>query len=147
MKQQFEVRQMASPDGPVAGLIDQANASGFRFMETLRREWHAGNNRFDRPGEIYLEVLLDGRIVAAGGLNIDPYAGRSDIARIRHVYVLEEARRSGAGRLLLEQLIERARQNFRRLRLRTNTLEGGAFYAAIGFETSSEDAATQVMEL
>jgi GNAT superfamily N-acetyltransferase len=147
MPSEFEIHQLTSVEGPIVRLIDEANAAGFPFMDTLRREWEVRSNRFDRPGEVYLEVWRSGELVAAGGLNIDPYSSDPKTGRIRHVYVLAAARRHGAGQFLLSEIIRHARPIFNRLRLRTRTKEGAAFYEAIGFSRSDEDAATHLLEI
>lgn len=142
-----EVAPISGLEDDIAALIGEAGSAGFPFMETLRREWMSGDNRFDAPGECYLAIYRNGGMVAAGGLNRDPYTNDPAIGRIRHVYVREAARRTGAGRQLLEQLIAHARTTFTRLRLRTRTSEGAAFYEAIGFERCSDETATHVLDL
>lgn len=147
MTARFEVAPLTSAGGAIERLIAEAGTQGFPFMETLRREWLDGRNRFDKAGEIYLGVYSQSALLAAGGLNHDPYCSQARTGRIRHVYVLESARRLGAGRYLLGRLVEHARPHFDRLRLRTRTEQGAAFYEAFGFSRSDEDAATHVLEL
>lgn len=147
MRAQYEARQLTSINGGIVNLIDEANAAGFPFMETLRREWLDGSNCFNQTGETYLEIWLKGELVAAGGLNRDPYCAEPFTGRIRHVYVLAKARRLGAARFLLSEITNLAAPTFRRLRLRTRTADGAAFYEAIGFSKSNEDAATHVLDI
>ncbi|MDE2437075.1 MAG: GNAT family N-acetyltransferase [Sphingomonadales bacterium] len=128
-------------------LIKAATGGGHRFMETLRREWADGSNRFDRDGEVYFAVRCDGRLIATGGLNRDPYALRTDIGRVRHVYVLEPARRGGVGRLLIGAIIDHARSGFSLLRLRTATAQGAAFYEALGFSRCDDEGASHTLPL
>ena len=131
----------------VGPLIREASAAGFPFMETLRREWADATNRFNQQGEAYLGVYAGGTLVAAGGINRDPYSDNPRIGRVRHVYVLADYRRSGVGQVLLAEIITRARHNFDRLRLRTRTSEGAAFYESIGFARTDEADATHTLAL
>ena len=96
MTARFEIQPLLAIDEEITGLIEAANDEGFIFMETLRRQWLDGSNRFDRPGEVYLLVRQQGLLVAAGGINCDPYCGNAGTGRVRHVYVHKAARRSGA---------------------------------------------------
>ncbi|MCB2056864.1 MAG: GNAT family N-acetyltransferase [Novosphingobium sp.] len=147
MASDLEVAPISGMDDDIAVLIEEAGSAGFPFMETLRREWVSGENRFDAPGECYLAIYRHGEMVAAGGLNRDPYADDPAIGRIRHVYVRKAARRTGAGRHLLERLVAHAGTTFTRLRLRTRTAEGAAFYETIGFERCGDETATHVLDL
>jgi hypothetical protein len=121
MASDLEVAPISGMDDDIAVLIEEAGSAGFPFMETLRREWVSGENRFDAPGECYLAIYRHGEMVAAGGLNRDPYADDPAIGRIRHVSVRKAARRTGAG--------------------------GAAFYETIGFERCGDETATHVLDL
>ncbi|MBS0481326.1 MAG: GNAT family N-acetyltransferase [Proteobacteria bacterium] len=147
MKPAFTLIRVNSIAPELEALIEAANAEGFPFMQTLRREWDDGGNRFDRQGEAYFAVRHHGRLIAAGGLNHDPYAGRIDVGRVRHVYVMEPARRGGAGKLLIGAIVSHARDNFSVLRLRTRTAEGAAFYEALGFSRCGDETATHILSL
>ena len=80
--------------------------------------------------------------MAVGGLNIDPYAASASIGRVRHLYVASSARRLGVGAILMRRIIDDAARTFEILRLRTSTAEAAAFYEQLGFERTSEEAAT-----
>ena len=147
MDSQLQLRALTLPCLELDPLIEEANEAGFPFMETLRREWSDGTNRFDLPGETYLGVWLASKLVAAGGINRDPYTDDPQTGRVRHVYVLSEHRRSGVGQILLAEIVRLARQHFTTLRLRTRTNEGASFYEAIGFAAADEPAATHVLAL
>lgn len=147
MDHSFDIGPLSGIDPALAPLIAEAVAGGSAFMARVPRHWEDGSNRFDLSGEVYLAVWRDGQIVAAGGLNRDPYARDPGCGRVRHVYVLQSMRRSGAGRALLAAITQRARSHFTRLRLRTTTAQGAAFYEAIGFTRCDEDAASHVLEL
>ena len=111
-------------------------------MHRLVDEWRTGTNRFDQPGEILLGAFTDGRLLGIGGLNRDPYASDARTGRVRHVYVVPQARRSGVGQVLVERIVAEAFRSFERVRLRTMTAEGAAFYAALGFVETDEPDAT-----
>jgi GNAT superfamily N-acetyltransferase len=116
------------------------------MMQRLVDDWGSGANRFEHPGEFFLGAYVEGRLVGVGGLNRDPYVRDGQTGRVRHVYVLPEARRSGVGRALLRQIVAQAPRAFRVLRLRTFTAEGAAFYAALGFTETREPDASHRME-
>lgn len=127
-------------------LLDASMIEGYDFVERLVRDWEAGSNRFDRSGEILLQVRGDGGLVAVGGLNVDPYLDDPTVGRIRHVYVLPSARRSGVGSLLVRTLVWHARGRFSRVRLRVGTPRGGPFYEALGFSPIDEPNATHEVD-
>jgi GNAT superfamily N-acetyltransferase len=123
-------------------LVVEAEQGGHRFMRRLYDEWNSGQNRFDGPGELFLGAFAGGRLVGVGGLNRDPYADDDQIGRLRHVYVLAAARRLRVGTLLVNKIISEAEKHFVVVRLRTITPEAATFYERLGFEKTSEEAAT-----
>ena len=126
----------------VSGLLHASLAEGYDFMERLVRDWEEGVNRFDAMGEVLLEARLDGRLLAMGGLNQDPYTDDPTVGRIRHVYVHPDARGSGVGRQVVLALVENARTTFQRVRLRGVPPRAPAFYIALGFSAATEENAT-----
>ncbi|MFM5947672.1 MAG: GNAT family N-acetyltransferase [Novosphingobium sp.] len=147
MANEFEIAAIERIDDDLLALVAVARGEGFTFMDRLVNHWSSGENRFDQPGECYFAVRLGGRLVAAGGLNRDPYCETAGVGRVRHVYVLPEARRSGAGTELLAAIIVAARSQFQLLRLRTTTERGAAFYEALGFERSDAPDASHMMRI
>ena len=124
----------------------ESEHEGFKFLGRLLDDWHSGSNRFDRDGEVLLLAVKLDDVVGVGGLNIDPYADDAQVARIRHVYIGREHRRCEIGRRIVAELIEYARQQFREVRLRTDTVSGDLFYRALGFEKfTATPAATHFM--
>lgn len=133
---------------PVSGIDDllaEASSEGYDFIETLLADWASGENRFDAPGEILYGLMDQGRIVAVGGLNIDPFAGKQDIGRIRRVYVRRDWRGRGIGRLLVATLIEHARTGFRCVRLRADNPRTSAFYESMGFAAIDDPNASHLL--
>ncbi|MGD2043558.1 MAG: GNAT family N-acetyltransferase [Acidimicrobiia bacterium] len=130
----------------IARLLEASRAEGYDFVERLVHDWEGGSNRFDRPGEVLVEVRASAQLVAVGGLNVDPYLADPAVGRIRHVYVLPSARRSGVGSLLVKALVEHARGRFSRVRLRIGTPRGGPFYEALGFHPTDEADATHEID-
>lgn len=143
IKDTFAVRPADPGDSPLMDpLAVAARAEGFRFVDRLIDDWNSGANRFSKPGERLAGVFDKGRPIAIGGLNHDPYARRSRIGRLRHLYVLPSHRRLGIGALLVRALLDGADMYFDRIRLRTKTAGGDRFYLALGFTASDDRDAT-----
>lgn len=82
------------------------------------------------------------------GLNVDPYTEDERVGRVRHLYVLFDYRRLGAGRRLVEAVVAAAKSRFIFLRLRTESIEAADFYEKLGFQRSCElPDCTHVLEL
>jgi GNAT superfamily N-acetyltransferase len=126
-------------------LESEANAEGYDFVQTLVEQWASAENRFEAPGEILCGHLDQGLLVAVGGLNRDPFAGRPDVGRIRRVYVRPAWRNKGVGRALVIRLIERARTHFRCVRLRAENAEAARLYERIGFAPIADPDATHIL--
>lgn len=139
---------MTSLPEDIALLLGESLAEGHNLVERLVDEWDDGSNRFDRPGEIAVQARLGAKLVGVGGLNRDPYLDDPMVGRIRHLYVLPDARRRGVGRVLVLALLDEARTHFCRVRLRTSQPEASLLYGALGFEESGgEPDATHVYRL
>lgn len=133
------VRPFESLPEDISILLKVSRAEGHNLVERLVDDWRDGSNRFDRPGEIALEARVGTRLVGVGGLNRDPYIDDPAVGRIRHVYVSSDARGDGVGSALVTALVGHARGRFTRVRLRTVTSAGFAFYSALGFEGTPEE--------
>lgn len=143
----FTIKPVHAIGPELHGFDASARDEGFRFMGRLISAWEDGSNRFDRPGEVYLGVWQGDEMAGAGGLNRDPSAADLSIGRVRHLYVSPSARRSGAGTVLMGAIVDKARETFSLLRLRTTTERGAAFYEALGFERSDAPNASHVLRL
>jgi GNAT superfamily N-acetyltransferase len=133
---------------PIPGmerLQSEAQAEGYDFVETLVEQWASAENRFEAPGEILCGHLDQGLLVAVGGLNCDPFAGRPDVGRIRRVYVRPAWRNKGIGRSLVIRLIEQAKPHFRSVRLRAENAEAARLYERIGFAPIANPDATHIL--
>lgn len=142
------VVSFSAGDDRIGGLADEARARGFRHIDRLIDGWRSGANRFDRTGETLLAIFDGDAAVAIGGLNVDPYAGDDRVARIRHVYVMENSRRAGLGRMIVGELVDEARQRFDLVRVRAASKGGAAlFYDALGFCRVNLPDATHLLPL
>jgi GNAT superfamily N-acetyltransferase len=133
---------------PVPGLTrlqSEAREEGYNFIETLVEDWASARNRFDAPGEALFGHVEEGLLVAVGGLNCDPFAGRPDMGRIRRVYVRQAWRNQGIGRALVAALVDQARTHFRCVRLRAENAEAGRLYERIGFVPIASPDATHIL--
>lgn len=124
-----------------------ATAEGHSFVARMLTEWRNCVNLFGRPGEGFFVSAISGQVVGMCGLNIDPYGDDQSLGRIRHLYVLPSARRTGIGTSLVVACLELAANTFARVRLRTFDQSAAAFYTAIGFRAVSEPDATHEMWL
>lgn len=147
MIDRIEIARLHSLPCGLEHLRDEATHHGFGFLDRLVVDWTRGSNNFRRPGECLLGAWGDGGLVGIGGLNVDPYSPRSDLGRIRHVYVLDAWRHKGAGRALIDCLVREARGLFSELRLRTATTEAAAFYVHCGFGPVDDPAASHSLKL
>ncbi|WP_102275334.1 GNAT family N-acetyltransferase [Cytobacillus massiliigabonensis] len=118
----------------LAELVDESNCEGFRFLNRLIHDYMNGTNTFNKFGEALYGVFnKKNKIVAIGGLNIDPFSAEELIGRLRRFYVCKEYRRNGIGSMLLTKIIIEANHYFKVLVLHTDTIQGDRFYTAHGF--------------
>jgi GNAT superfamily N-acetyltransferase len=130
---EVNIERLADLPASLVALVAESEQRGYQFVRRLADEWATGANRFDKPGEALFGAWVAGRLLGVCGLNIDPYVADERIGRIRHLYVLEEFRRHGIGRRLVEAVVEAARGRFTVLRLRTESALAAAFYEKLGF--------------
>ncbi len=137
----LEIREVRVLPDTITALEAAAISEGFRFLTRLLLEWENGSNRFDRPGECLLGAWRGGELVAIGGLSRDPL-GNAQTGRLRRLYVDPAVRRQGIGEALVRGLLARAAQNFKKVRLFTDTEAGAAFYVRCGFRPVQSDSAS-----
>jgi GNAT superfamily N-acetyltransferase len=144
----FIICSLPPPPWPsLQPLVEESRREGFRFLERLQADFLDGSNRFDAPGETLLGAWEGERLIAAGGLNRDPYSPEPRVGRLRHLYVTAECRRSGVGRALVEALVRAAEPHFDLLRLRTDTHAAARFYERLGFTPAASADATHQRRL
>jgi ribosomal protein S18 acetylase RimI-like enzyme len=141
------IQQIKLPVPGMEQLQTEALQEGFLFIERLLKEWRSGENRFTEPGEKLFGCMDQAELVAIGGVNRDPFADRSDVGRIRRVYVRPAWRNQGLGEALMHTLVEDARTNFTSLHLRTDNPTAARLYERIGFSRSLISDATHVLIL
>lgn len=133
---------------PISGLDElcaEARTEGYNFLDRLADEWECGTNRFEAPGEILCGCAENGRLVAVGGLNRDPFASRADTGRIRRVYVHPNWRGKGIGAALVTALVQEGRKSFSRVRLRAENPAAARLYERLGFAPEDNANATHIL--
>ena len=141
------IQQIELPVPGIEQLQSEAHEEGFLFIERLCADWRSGANRFTAPGERLYGCMDQGALIAIGGLNRDPFAGRPDIGRIRRVYVRPAWRSRGIGNALIHALVKDARSSFAFLHLRTNNPMAARLYERVGFSRLSSTDATHSLVL
>ncbi len=141
------VQTIALPAPGIETLLAEALAEGYDFVQTLVDEWASGENHYNGPGEVLQGAFDGGQLVAVGGLNRDPFAGRIDLARIRRVYVRPAWRNAGIGRALVSSLVEEARKSFHNVRLRAENAGAARLYERMGFVPVPGPDATHILFL
>jgi GNAT superfamily N-acetyltransferase len=120
-------------DEEIQLLLNESVAEGHKFVGRLVEQHKDKTNTFSKEGEVLFGAYIDGKLVGVCGLNEDPYLQDPAIGRVRHLYVLQQFRRCGVGRLLMENIIQAARQHFRILTLWTNNPVADKLYCSLGF--------------
>ncbi|HJV21831.1 MAG TPA: GNAT family N-acetyltransferase [Holophagaceae bacterium] len=120
------------------GLVAESEGEGFRFVRRLMDEWNSTSNRFDQPGEAFFTARVQGRLAGICGLSRDPYSLKANVGRVRRLYVRPEFRRLGIGHLLVQSVVEAARNHFASLSLRTDNPIASRFYERQGFHPQSD---------
>ena len=143
----LRIEEIRYSEAAFAPLLAEAEGAGGAFMLRVRDEWVSCVQRFDGPGEFLLGAFSGDRLVAVGGVSRDPYRPQPGLGRVRHVYVLQELRRHGVGRMLMEAIIGKARTDFAVLRLRTRSAGAAALYESLGFERYAGDDETHRLTL
>ena len=114
-------------------LREAARTEGYGFLDRLHARWR--NSAYDADDQAsVVGVQSEDRLVAIGAQTYDEYDPHPEHRRIRHFYVLPEARRHGAGRLLAGELTKHAFERAPRLHLRATHSLSTAFWDAMGFE-------------
>lgn len=118
-------------------LKDESRLDGYWMLVTLAEGWANGSNRFLKRGEVLYGAWQGRDLVGVCGLNVDPYLGDRSQGRVRHLFVSAAHRRNGLGRMLVEAIIDRARQHFSVLNTRAPR-QAFPFYERLGFQRVEE---------
>ncbi|MEC9282655.1 MAG: GNAT family N-acetyltransferase [Bdellovibrionota bacterium] len=137
---QFKLAQASLPK-EFKELIKLSKMENLDFLDRTLRQWQTYENQFSKAGEAFYLGYYAGKLVACGGINQDPYLKSQALGRIRHLYVHPGYRRKGIAKELLNKIIEESKPNFKKIRLRSNSVFVGSkqFYLACGFLESKND--------
>lgn len=146
-----DIRPFDDIDGAgFAALAEAARAEGHRFLDRMANDWHAGTNRFDRPGECVLGAWVDGTLAGVVGRTIDPHGNDPTVGRLRHLYVRPDMRGRALGPALARAALAGAAAHFRliRVRMAAGNEAAAGMYLGLGFSRITGDPfATHVLPL
>jgi GNAT superfamily N-acetyltransferase len=120
----------------ISHLVEESSKEGFRHMKRLVDEYENGTNRFDKHGEALFTAYDHGRIIGIGGLNQSLTDG---IGRVRRLYISQDYRKQGIGRMIMNRVIEEAKQHFHMIELKTDNPAADKFYRSLGFSVKDND--------
>ncbi|WP_457581245.1 GNAT family N-acetyltransferase [Ensifer canadensis] len=123
-------------------LRNDAATEGYRFIERLHEDWHAGRMRFDGRGEKLLIASIAGRCAGVGGLTLD-----LNVLRVRRFYVRPQYRGTGLGRGLAKKLFEHAIGFGPTVTVNAGTAEAGLFWERMGFQQWEQTGVTHLLRL
>jgi len=103
------------------------------MVDRLISDYRDGSNTFSKHGESLWVSEQEGRILAVGGINVDPYYDLPSLGRIRHLYVHPDFRRSGIGRQLIRLIEGSGSEYFEMFQLFTAEVVASRFYEALGY--------------
>ncbi|TPN31783.1 GNAT family N-acetyltransferase [Mesorhizobium sp. B2-3-3] len=129
----YGVRRLRPTTPAFDRLKEESRLEGYWMLVRLGDGWASGRDKFLKRGEALFGAWHGAELAGVCGLNIDPYFEGRDHGRVRHLFVSARHRRAGLGRMLVETVIDRARQYFTVLNTRAPR-EAFAFYERLGFE-------------
>ncbi|MCK5758407.1 MAG: GNAT family N-acetyltransferase [Clostridiales bacterium] len=130
----------------LAQLKIEADNEGYNFVRRTIADFESGKNNFTGKGEILYGAYAGDLCLGICGLNIDPYTNNSEIGRLRHLYISEQFRNNGIATMLVNKVINRAKNYFAILRLKS-TPEANRFYEKLGFEENINEHESHRMVL
>jgi N-acetylglutamate synthase-like GNAT family acetyltransferase len=130
----MQVLRVSTLPHSIHGLAANAREEGHGHLDRLITEFNLGTNRFSQPGEALFIATREDRLIAIGGVNIDPYALSTRAGRIRRVYVHPQERRHGVATRLMQAIEAHAQGHFDALRLYTSSTKASDFYTSLGYD-------------
>ncbi|MFD1135987.1 GNAT family N-acetyltransferase [Paenibacillus shunpengii] len=128
-------------------LVESSQNEGFRHLSRLVNEYITGINTFSQEGEALFIAVYRSECIGICGLNQETSI-KSEIGRIRRLYVKPEYRNKGIGRELLNAVVKFGEPYYKRLVLKTDNEKASAFYKVHGFkETDGVDNQSHYMNL
>ncbi len=126
-------------------LAETARQDGYNHILRIAEERSAGINRFERRGESLLGAHDQGRLIAVGGMTVEP--SRVDWLRMRRFYVSRQYRGRGIGRRLAEHLLEHARSFTPVVTVHAGSDDAISFWQAMGFQPLTGESYTHTLHL
>lgn len=139
------IRRIVLPMDVFEPLQREARQEGYKFVETTVREWMAGENQFDGPGERFCGGFDGEALIAIGGLTRDPFLNDPKVGRLRRIYVRAAWRNRGVGKQMVQYLLAEARATFDAVRLRAENDRAARLYEGLGFRPLMDPEATHML--
>ncbi|MNI08522.1 acetyltransferase [compost metagenome] len=135
--EQITIRKLDSLTGAdISGLVMESSKEGFQHMKRLVDEYESGTNRFNKRGEALFIACEHERIIGIGGLN---QTTKDGIGRVRRLYISQNNRKRGIGRMIMNRIIEEAKQHYQMIELKTDHPAADTFYRSLGFSVRDND--------
>lgn len=135
------------PVEALSDMLTESKTANFRAIDRLIQEWTTHANRFDHLGEALFIARQGDRILGICGLNRDPYTQSAKVGRVRRLYVMQNSRRQGIGRMLVHRVIQAAKDHFEWLHVRTSDPIAVQFYQSLGFIRCDNEFVTHTLQL
>lgn len=131
----INIKQVTDLPQDIHVLAESALTEGLNIVSQLITDFETKKKQFDQPGEFLLLAYEQDKLVACGGLNLqwNDYEVEHRIGRVRRFYVLPTYRKKGVGKLLLQALEQKAKQNFSALCLNTESKDAVQFYQKMNY--------------
>lgn len=133
----YQIREINNENiSSLEPLNDEAFPDGIHLVRKTLQEWRSGENTFSKKGEKFWGLFIESECIAIGGVQIDPFIKDNDgsIGRVRHVYVLKKYRGLGLSKVLMNLILDQAKNNFKILRLSTKNPIAMKLYESFGFK-------------
>ena len=142
----FVLKRLDPAHPAFAELVEESRKEGFWMLVRLADGWARDENRFRGRGETLLAAWRGDELAGVCCLGIDPHVEKRREGRVMHLYVRPACRRLGAGRLLIDAIVEKARKYFPALNVNAPE-EASAFYETLGFRRVESPSANHRLQL